>query len=151
MESGRSHRRRNRTLANFKLSQAGDFLGKWSMGFRIVFVESRCIFWGFIHHRDVRHAFLPGQAASLQPPSMFVKSTPSHRIVRMKALCLPGKSSKGTLGAPITTSDFHCNASGSDTAPKCFQNYNLMVPADCEPTSASQLRRPVNHNGASHV
>src|ERR1700682_3221342 len=146
MESGRSHRRRNRTLANFKLSQAGDFLGKWSMGFRIVFVESRCIFWGFIHHHDVRHAFLPRQVTSFQPPSMFVKSTPSHRIVRMKAPCLPGKSSKGTLGSPITTSDFHCNACGSDTAPKCFQNFKFMVPADCGTTSTFLTRGSLESN-----
>src|SRR3981081_3146865 len=92
MESGRSHRRRNRALANFKLSQAGDFLGKWRMGFRIVFVESRCVFWGFIHHHDVRHAFLPRQVASFQPPSIFVKSRASPLFVRMKELRLPGKT-----------------------------------------------------------
>jgi hypothetical protein len=45
-------------LADFILSQARHFLGNWTVSFKIVFVESRCIFWGFMHHYDVRHSFL---------------------------------------------------------------------------------------------
>jgi hypothetical protein len=35
--------------------------------------------------------------------------------------------------------------------PECFINFNLMVSTNCEPTSASRIRRLVNLSGVPHV